>query len=232
MRYLHILMDADMTILDFKASQKKALIATYQKYGISVDDESIDFYDKLNDSLWKKLECKEITKSELIDCRFQIVCEHFKVPHPKNHEIELFYQDALSKGHELMPDAYEVCARLGRHFRLSLVTNGTSAVQHRRLQESTLLPFFQQVFVSEDIGYNKPSHEFFQYVYESLGCPDKESMIMIGDSMSSDIKGGYDFGIDTCHITREEMQYETIVPTYVIHELKELYHILYETPEC
>ena len=231
MKYLHVLLDADMTLIDFKAAQRSALITTYEKYGFPVNEESIAFYDQLNDSLWKKLERKEITKPELIDCRFKIMCEHFGVEHPGDDSMEMFYQSELAKGHDLMPDAYEVCARLGRHFRLSLVTNGTAAVQHQRLQDCTLLPFFQNVFVSEDIGFNKPSHEFFQYVYEQLGCPDKSSMIIVGDSMTSDIKGGYDFGIDTCHIVPETPEYGEIVPTYTIHSLKELYDVLYEKPE-
>ena len=127
MKYLHVLMDADMTLIDFKAAQRNALITTYKKYGFPVTEESISFYDELNNSLWKKLERKEITKPELIDCRFKIMCEHFGVEHPGDDSMEMFYQSELAKGHDLMPDAYEVCARLGRHFRLSLVTNGTAA---------------------------------------------------------------------------------------------------------
>lgn len=227
MKYQYVLMDADETLFDFKKSMRKALTETYVKYGIEVTEENINYYAWLNDHIWERLERKEITKKELIETRFRILCEHFNVKHPGGTEMEMFYQDALSKGHDLMPDADAVCGRLCRHVHLYLVTNGTAVVQRRRIEECGLKDFFQGIFISEDIGVNKPHKEYFEYVYEAIGRPPKQDMIIVGDSMTSDIKGGYDFGIDTCHIVTETPEYTDIVPTYTIHGLRELYDILY-----
>jgi len=145
---------------------------------------------------------------------------------------EEHYINALSQGCFLIPDAEMVCGRLSRHFHLSLVTNGITRAQNGRLDKSGLRPYFQHIFTSEEVGADKPSEAFFDKVYETLGCPDKESMIIIGDSLSSDIRGGVNFGIHTCHVVLdgEIPEYKEIQPTYTIKELKELFTILYEQP--
>ncbi len=226
-KYQHILLDADQTLLNFKAAQKNALLSVFARFGFpDREEEIIDFYDKLNDSLWKQLERKEITKKELIECRFRIMCDTFGVEHPGGDTMEMHYQDALSKGHDLMPGAFEVCETLSRTYTLSLVTNGTRAVQIPRIEECTLKPFFQHIFISEEMGYNKPDVKFFEIVHETLGYPDKETMLIVGDSMSSDMKGGVNFGIDTCHIMSKAVDYKEIVPTYTIESIRDIYKVL------
>lgn len=232
MKYRYLLFDADQTLLDFAKAQRSALEAVIDTYGFPKDDSVFEEFRSLNDEMWKCFERNQITKKELIQTRFVKFCEKYGVNHPTDGSLEKTFQDALSASAFLMPDALEVCGRLSRHFRMCVVTNGLAVTQYQRLEKSGLRPLFQDVFVSETLKAQKPSLAYFEAVHKALGCPDKKDMIVIGDSLRSDILGGAQFGIDTCHVrlNGEEPFYDDVVPTYSITSLKELYTILYEQP--
>lgn len=234
MKYRFLLFDVDQTLLDFTAAQKSALTEVLHEYRFPIDETVYEAFRTLNENIWKKFERKEITKDELINTRFVNFCKMYDIRHPKDGSLERLYQENLGKACFLMPDAIEVVGRLSRHFQMFLVTNGLAKTQFSRIEQSGLKPYFQDIFVSEDIGAAKPSTEYFAYVYEKLGRPNKEDMIIIGDSMTSDINGGSAFGIDTCHVRLhgEYAVYDDVVPTYSITSLKELFTILYEKPEA
>ncbi len=232
MKYRFLLFDADQTLLDFTAAQRFALREVLETFGFPKDEEVYETFRVHNEDMWKRFERGEITKEELLKTRFIIFCEMYGIEHPEDGSLEKIYQEALGRAHFLMPDALEVAGRLSRHFRMFIVTNGLASTQFQRLELSGLRSLFQDVFVSETIGAQKPSYAYFQAVYEALGCPDKKDILIIGDSMSSDICGGAAFGIDTCHVRLrgEVANYEAVVPTYSVCSLKELYTILYEQP--
>ncbi|MBE5878386.1 MAG: noncanonical pyrimidine nucleotidase, YjjG family [Lachnospiraceae bacterium] len=232
MKYRYLLFDADQTLLDFTKAQRSALSVVLEKYGFPKEESVFEDFRVFNDEMWKRFERKEISKSELIRTRFVLFCQKYGIEHPSDGTLEKTYQEALSNAAFLMPDALEVCGRLSRHFRMYIVTNGLATTQYQRLELSGLRPLFQDVFVSESLHAQKPSIEYFEAVYEALGKPDKKDMIIIGDSLRSDIKGGEMFGIDTCHVKIHSVKEDESLasPTYTITSLKELYTILYEQP--
>ena len=232
MKYRFLLFDADQTLLDFTKAQRNALSVVMDTYGFPKEETVYEQFRIFNDEMWKRFERNEISKTELIKTRFVLFCEKYGVEHPNDGSLEKTFQETLSASSFLMPDALEVCARLSRHFRMYIVTNGLALTQYKRLEESGLRPFFQDVFVSETLKAQKPSREYFEAVHASLDFPDKKDVIIIGDSLRSDILGGAKFGIDTCHVRLrgEAAEYNEVVPTYSITSLKELYTILYEQP--
>ena len=232
MKYRYLLFDADQTLFDYNKAQRQALTSIMDTYGFPKEEEVYKYFHSLNDGLWKQLEKGELTRDELLNTRFVRFFEAYGVSYPGPGIVEEHYINALSQGCFLLPDAEMVCGRLSRHFHLSLVTNGITRAQNGRLDKSGLRPYFQHIFISEEVGADKPSEAFFDKVYETLGCPDKESMMIIGDSLSSDIRGGVNFGIHTCHVVLDGdiPEYKEIQPTYTIKELKELFTILYEQP--
>ena len=197
MRYHTILFDADNTLLDFFKSEKEALRDALGFLGVLSNEEMLKKYSEINDGVWKMLERGEITKAELRELRFALFSSHFSlgidVPRLAN-----LYTELLATKSFLMDGALEVCRRLAEHCRLYVITNGMASVQHGRFDSSPLHPLFEGAFISDEIGAEKPSPLFFAHVAANIPQFDPRDTLVVGDSLTSDIKGGVDAGIDTC----------------------------------
>lgn len=227
MKYKVLLFDADETLLDFSKAERSALKNAFSHAGISPDGNLCDEFSKINQSLWKAFENGEIEKSEIIKMRFKKTFEHFNIPYSPNIGIEAFYQEALSSEHALIAHAEEVCRKLSKTYSMYIITNGLYITQKRRLSDSGILLYFNGYFVSENVGYQKPSKQYFDEVLKSIGSPSKKDILIIGDSCSSDINGGHTSGIDTCWYNPKHLPMTAIAPpTYTISDLLELYNIL------
>ena len=227
MKYKILLFDADETLLDFSKAERSALKNAFSSVGIIPTEELCDKFSEINNNLWKLFEKGEIEKTEIIKRRFLKTFEFFKIPYTPEFGIEAFYQEALSKEHELIPHAEEVCRTLSKTYSMYIITNGLYVTQKRRLSDSGLLPYFDGYFVSEKVGYQKPSKEYFDEVLKSIGSPSRKDILIIGDSCSSDINGGHVSGIDTCWYNPKNLAMTAIkAPTYTISNLSELYNIL------
>ncbi len=214
-----ILLDIDDTILDFKMCERNAIIKTMQLYNIEPTEELIKSYSVLNKSLWEKYEKKEITKPELLKVRFEIFFKPLGVT-DDGDIINTIYLDYLRNEVFLIDNALELCKYLKEHYQVYVVTNAVKKVQTNRLKLAGLTDYFDEVFISEEVGYQKPDVRFFEYVYEKIGKPNKDDMIILGDSKTSDIQGGINFGIDTCCFNRFGIdKHQEIVPTYEINDL-------------
>ena len=201
MRYKFVLMDADETLLDFKKSEREAFGSTFRKYGIEPDALLFQTYDAINHGLWAAFERGEISKQEILDQRFRRTFQAVKLE-GAFEGFEESYQNALSEGSYTIPGALEVCRKLSEVCSLYLVTNGVGFTQRRRMKESGLEPYFKDFFISEEIGFQKPQPEYFQKVFEKIPGFRKEEAVIVGDSLSSDIRGGELAGIDTCWFLR------------------------------
>lgn len=197
MKYDTLLFDADDTLLDFKRAERSALTDTLKEYGLPCDENIISEYSKINVSLWKMLELGQIEKSRLRTKRFEMLCEKYSFS-ANASDMAITYTDRLSEKPFTIGGAADVCRKLSEKHKMYLVTNGIKSVQSKRFAESGLAPFFIRSFISEDVGYEKPSVKYFEYVAASIPGFDKSRTLIIGDSLSSDIKGGNLFGIDTC----------------------------------
>ena len=197
MKYDTILLDADDTLLDFKRAEKEALKMTLERFALSTEQEVFSTYSKINDGYWKALERGDVTKKELRVRRFADLCECFGFDaSPSDMADE--YEKNLSLGAYIIDGAYELCKDLAARYKVYIVTNGQKKVQKGRLFGSVLKDLFIKAFISEDVGYEKPRIEYFEAVASEIPAFDKSKTVIIGDSLTSDIKGGINFGIDTC----------------------------------
>lgn len=197
MRYDTILFDADDTLLDFKRAEREALTLTLEYFGLPSDKGVTDTYSLINDGYWKALERGEVTKEELKVRRFADLCGHFFFDRDAE-KMARTYEGNLATMSYLLDGAAELCRDLSRKYRIYIVTNGIKDVQMGRLLGSELNGSFIEAFVSEEMGCEKPRAEYFEAVSGRIPNFNKKKTVIIGDSLSSDIKGGINFGIDTC----------------------------------
>lgn len=222
MRYEFILFDADGTLLDFHRSEAEAVKETMLMHGIEPLDENVRLYSGINDSLWKKLERGEIEKSVLIYHRFELLAEALGVT-VDFRQMARDYENALSTKGYLIDGAKEMCQRLYGRAKMYIVTNGLERVQRERQARCGIAKYFDGLFISGVIGIEKPSVGFFEYVKDHVDGFDKNKAIIVGDSLSSDMKGGINFGIDTCWYNPEgKMCPEDMSLTYVAKSFDEV----------
>lgn len=197
MHYPILLFDADNTLFDFDRSQEQAMRQALQDVGIVMDDAMYATYCDINTRLWTALEQGRVTKEQLRIQRFQ---QFFEAVGHSVH-VETFseqYLGYLRRSCDLIDGALEVCQQLSERYTLVIVTNGIGDVQRTRLNGTGLAPYFHYVYISEEIGCNKPDPAFFDHVFSDMGIDDLSSVLIIGDSLTSDMAGGRNAGIDTC----------------------------------
>lgn len=197
-RYRFLLFDADKTLLDFDTDMLHAFQATYAACFGSQRPYSpalLEQYEACNDRWWKKLERGECTKPQLFAGRFQdFLQETGLIGQPE--EINRLYFENLAQGGALLPGALELVRDLSGAYQLYIVTNGNAASQRTRLAHSGLLSYVGDVFVSEDAGAAKPDKRYFDYVFSRIPGFEKEEALLIGDSLTSDMRGAQNGGID------------------------------------
>ncbi|MGG0124099.1 YjjG family noncanonical pyrimidine nucleotidase [Bacillus paranthracis] len=225
-KYKTLLFDVDDTLLDFQKAEKSALRMLFEEKGMSLTSEIEAQYKKINKSLWTAFEEGEINRDEVVNTRFSIL---FKEYGEEVDEIlfENNYRSYLEEGNQLMEGALQFINQIQSEYDLYIVTNGISKTQDKRLRNAGLHALFQDIFVSEDTGYQKPMKEYFDYVFERIPNFVPEEGLIIGDSLSADMKGGYVAGIDTCWFNPERKLNDSgIIPTYEVHNFEELYALL------
>jgi len=220
--YKILLLDVDDTLLDFKAAERNGICEVMKAYGVEPDEEKIAAYSKLNDSLWKAFERGEIPRDTIMEVRFgRFFAELGK--EVNGPEAEKLYRAQLNESAVLIDGALEILDYLSGKYDLYIITNGVSKTQYNRLAKSGIDRYMKDIFVSEDAGCQKPRKEFFEYCFSRLGAYDVSQMLVIGDSLSSDIRGGNNAGIDTCWFNRKgETCPEDISVDCEIHHLEEL----------
>jgi 2-haloacid dehalogenase len=225
-KYKTLLFDVDDTLLDFGAAEKLALQLLFEKQNIPLTSEVEEQYKKINQGLWRRFEAGELDRDEVVNTRFSILFNEYG-KEMDGILLEKNYRSYLEQGHQLVDGAFVLISELHNDFDLYVVTNGVSKTQDKRLRDSGLFPLFRNIFVSEDTGYQKPMKEFFDYVFSRIPNFRVEEALIIGDSLSADIKGGELAGMDTCWFN-PNMKYNhtNINPSYQIHNLEELKQIV------
>lgn len=227
MRYDIILFDADDTLLDFGKAEDAALKQTFAEFGLTLTEEIREGYLEINHGLWKALERGEIEKPQVLARRFQDTFEKFGIPGPTDGSFEKRYQILLGEGAYLVDGAMELLQELKKTHRLAIVTNGVTATQTNRLRLCGLDQVIPDVFISEKIGVAKPQLGFFTAVFAALRQPERSRVLIVGDSLTSDMRGGEIAGIDSCWYNPKGKPNDTAVrPTYEIRDLAELFAIV------
>lgn len=227
MRYKALFLDMDGTFLDFHAAEREAFYKTLRKNGAEPDEVRYQRYSAINDSLWKAFERGEIRKERIRSSRFTLLFEELGID-LDGSVAEQDYEKALGEGHELMPHAKEVLEFLSQRCPLYVVTNGFKSVQRSRLKLADIERYITKSFISEEIGYQKPQKEFFDVcLAEMEPAPARKEILLIGDSLTSDILGAKNAGIDSCWFNPEGIQNGSSVrPDYEIRSLLELKELL------
>lgn len=227
MKYTWILFDADDTLFDFSRSARHALSATLQSFGINPEQSHFETYEHINYQVWSAFERQEITAFELRKLRFErflTAIGEYRDP----LEMNAHYLGVIAKVHFLMEGAWDLVLELKQQGRrIGLITNGLKEVQRPRVELSGLAVHLDVIVVSDEIGVSKPHAGFFDHAFEEMGQPDKWNVLVVGDSLQSDIQGGNRYGLDTCWFNpKQHANLSTHQPTYQIGRLEELHGIL------
>jgi YjjG family noncanonical pyrimidine nucleotidase len=208
--YKHILFDADNTLFDFDLAERNAFALTMRAFSVPGDEALFVRYREMNRKLWLDLE------QGLVDRRVELVRRFERLLPGMDFsaaDMNQEYQKNLVEQTVLMPYALELCQKLSGTAALSIVTNGVGTTQRRKMQRSAIAPFFSRHFISEEIGVAKPDLRFFEHVLDALENPPPSSVLIVGDSLTSDMQGGMNAGLVTCWLNRSG---EPVPPGYRI----------------
>jgi 2-haloacid dehalogenase len=224
--YPWLFFDADGTLFDYNRAEATAFRKAFELLKFQFEDSYLDTYQTINRELWKALERHEITPAVLRLRRFELLLEALQLTGSAD-DLNIAYVEQLGLCTDLIEGAYEVLQTLAAVSRIAIVTNGLEAVQRSRLMYSTIHPFITELIISEEVGAAKPHPAFFDAAFARTGHPHKYDVLIIGDSLTSDIQGGVDYAIDTCWYNPvEEHAPEGLPITYEIGHLHELLGII------
>ena len=207
----YLFLDLDDTILDFHKAEQVALSKTLRDFGIEPTEMVRNRYHVINKWHWEQLELGKLTRDQVQTGRFRVLFEELGVE-ADPAAVTARYMENLSVGHYFLPGAEETVELLSRKYRLFLASNGTASVQKGRMTSANLYRFFEQVFVSEEIGHNKPSKAYFDAAFARIPGFNPEKALMVGDSLSSDIRGGNNAGIRTCWVNPNHLPANPEIP--------------------
>ncbi|RCW50818.1 YjjG family noncanonical pyrimidine nucleotidase [Paenibacillus prosopidis] len=227
MKYEVILFDADDTLFDYSLAEAHALKRVFQEHGIELLQSHVDTYRNVNQQLWNDFEKGAVTLDFLRHERFSRLFTELKVKMDAVYFSEQYVQ-YLGEGSYLIEGSEALIQQvLGHGHRIAIITNGIKKVQLSRIGRSLLSNSFEHIIVSEDTGFQKPHTGIFDFAFNKLRITDKSKVLIVGDSLSSDIQGGINYSIDTCWYNPKRKPNETsIKPTYEIAELSELLQLL------
>lgn len=228
MKYKVLLFDADDTLFDYEKAEYSALEMTFNNFNLDYDSNfHLSKYKEVNHEIWSELERKKITPDELKTERFRRLFNLLSIQNIDPIKFGNNYLINLSKGHYLIPFANETIKELHNNFTMAIVTNGLREVQRPRFYNSGISEYFKEIIISDEIGIAKPDSRIFEYALKQLNHTHKQSVLMIGDKLNSDIIGGNNYGIDTCWVNLAGTTNSTnIDPTYEIDSISKIKEIV------
>lgn len=217
-----VFLDLDDTILDFHKAERIGIVKTFRQMDVEPTEAVLQRYHTINQECWKQLEKGLMTRQEVLVQRFFRLFEELGV----NADAALCaktYEKNLSEGHYFLPGAEEAVIRLSKQYRLFIASNGTASVQHGRLTSANLYRWFEKIFISQELGINKPDAKFFRLAFDQIPDFDPKKAIMVGDSLSSDIQGGINAGLTTCWVNPAHAPADPAIPAdYEIENIAQL----------
>jgi 2-haloacid dehalogenase len=218
--------DADGTLFDYNRAEASALQKTFEKLNFPFEDNYLEIYRQINHGLWQALERQEIKPEVLRVRRFELLLETLKLS-GSHDELSTIYAEQLGLCTDLIDGAYDVLQTLHKSCKLAIITNGLQSVQRSRLAHSTIRDFISEIIISEEIGIAKPDAAYFEAAFARTGYPAQREVLVIGDSLTSDIRGAVDYGIDTCwYNPSHQPRPDHLEINYEIKHLRELLELI------
>lgn len=218
-QYSVLFADADNTLFDFDRAERVAFTRTMDSFGIPCDDALFFAYNAINAALWQALERGETTQARLRVDRFSQLLEKAQLPGDAQR-MNAVYSEHLGACDFLLPDALAAMQRWSARVPIYIVTNGIAQIQRARLALSPVAKFVRDIIISEEVGAAKPDGRMFDAAHARAGSPPRSTVLMLGDSLMSDILGANRAGIDSCWFNpHEKKNTSPAVPTYEIHNL-------------
>lgn len=222
-----ILFDLDDTLFDFHADERTALEKTFACLRLPIDDAVCARYSEINQAQWRALERGEITRAQVKLRRFELLFAQLGQPKEQAVRAAAIYHERLAEDFHFMDGAPELLEQLHGAYRMFLVSNGTMSVQEGRLGKSGISHYFADIFISEQLGAEKPNKRFFDLVFAAIPDFDVKTAVIVGDSLTSDIQGGINAGVRTIWFHRGELTSKEKIPAdFVLRELKNLPELL------
>ncbi len=227
MKYDFLLFDADNTLLDFDKAERYALKNALEMYGLPFNENVLATYDRNNLHQWKLYEQGKKTQEQVLADRFTDTFWELGFLHNCG-DVARFYESDLCHYHFILQQSNKILEQLQQQgYKLYLISNGALKVQTERLRDSGLDKYFLKKFISAEVGFSKPSKEYFDHCFANIEGFCAEKTLVIGDSLTADIKGGVNAGVDTCWFNRNKVKNDSdIKPTYSITALKDIFKIL------
>ena len=221
-----ILMDADDTIFDFPKCEYAALKNTLKQFGLYFSSDIYNSFSKINNTLWKKLERNEVTASELRVRRFEELANKHFIDFVEPKLLADAYISQLSEQTVLIKGAYDAVKKISEHYDIYIITNGLSVVQRKRFERSDINVFIKKLYISDEIGIQKPQKGYFEYVLNDIPEKDKMRILVVGDSLTSDMLGGKNIGLKTClYDPKNKINLPNPLCDYKVSELSDIFLI-------
>lgn len=225
-RYDVVLFDADNTLFDFDAAEAQALDLTLAEYGYPVDDKSRNCYLAVNRDLWERFDRGEVKREWLVVERFAAL-QRALGGHHDPAEMNTFYLARLAEAGCLLPGAEELCRALVPSCTLAIVTNGVASAQRGRFDRSPLKELIPWLFISEEVGYQKPQRQFFDAVLSAMSLPPSARIVVVGDSLTADILGAVNAGLDSIWYNPNGLSGRPdIVPTFEARSFDQVFQLI------
>jgi len=227
-KYKYLLWDIDGTIINFELAERAAIRSLFKRFKLGdCSDEMLMYYSQINKRYWQLMESGKIKKDKMLVERFIEFFSNKGINADIAAEFNKEYQIALCDTIVFNDDAIDIIKHQKKTCKIIIVTNGTEVVQEKKLERSGLNDIVDNVFISELVGFEKPNIKFFEKVILEVGIKDLKEALIIGDSLTSDIQGGHNIGIDTCWYNPKNEENTTLLnPTYTIRNLHELENII------
>jgi len=228
LKYTTILWDNDNTLMDFEYSMQMALKSSFDAFGLEITEEIIRRYEQINNSYWKRLERREITKAELLNGRFFDLFQEIGV----SIDVEAFrrfFQIELGSYYSYLDDSLEICRQLKGKVKQYIVTNGVLETQMKKIKAAGFMDLMEDIFVSEVIGFEKPQKEYFDGCLSKISEKNLNKILIVGDSLTSDIAGGNAAGIKTCWYNPSGKKAGDVYKIdYEIRDLHQIFDVIYD----
>ena len=208
-RYKYLLFDLDDTLLNFQQAQERAFKKLLEDERIEYSYKLFEKYEEINKALWRRFEKGELANTEVTSQRFIQFFELFN-KNVDGRETDIRYRSYLAEGNQLFEGIVDMLDRLRKTHKLYVASNGIGVTQHTRLKNNDLNKYFEKIFISEELGSKKPDREFFEKIFVEV--------LMIGDTLTSDILGANNIGIDSCLVDIYNVENSEIIPTYKINK--------------